>query len=251
MTEDAIRVCLTEKTRRLLEGLTAKQRRGIIKIIEYTVLGDWSLNRLFASEHRPCTESTFWRKKKAGRSAGWMHQAAFTRAMELAKSDAMTWRENEALADAQRELKHAAVGAARVLRFQTQGEPVALETLIALLQSKNADERGQAAEMLGAAGHATAAEALREALWKEPDENVRRIIIIALGQIAASDSVSARTAALGILRSAGAETAPKSTEIVVDDGITDDERDQRIIALLERARARKEIKQNERNDDTR
>jgi len=198
---------VSEELTLVLQQLSAQQAAGVQRIVQAELDGR-SLASLFDGPDRICSESTYYRKR------GWSHKPAFVQALELARRDYRTWLLEHGAQEALTILAEGAPVAARALRQQVNGDEGAAAVLIGVLGSEDAGLRALAAAHLGRTGSPAAVPALRQALAREPDDETRRVIVGAIGDIAAWRDEDQRDAAGEILDRVDVKTAPKSAATV-------------------------------------
>lgn len=190
--------------RAALRALSGQQSAGVFRIVQAELEGR-SIASLLAGPDRICNHSTYYR------SGGWRDKPAFNQALELARRDYRSWLLEHGTQEALTLLAESAPHAARALRQQVSGDEQAVGVLIGVLEDPDAALRMMAAEHLGQTGLPAAIPALRDALARERDPDVRRALLAAIGQIATWRDADRRDAAGEILDRAGTQTATKST----------------------------------------
>ena len=195
---------MSEELGEALLGLSKQQAAGVRRIVAAELDGR-SLASLFVGPDRICSESTYYRRR------GWHHKAGFQRALELARRDYRAWLLEHGAHEALTILAEGAPLAARALKRQVDGDASAVAVLIESLQSQDAGLRSLAAENLGRSGSLIAVPALGAALAREEDPGARRVMLQAIGDLAAWRDEDQREAAGEILDRVDVQTAPKGT----------------------------------------
>jgi hypothetical protein len=195
---------VSEGLRSALRRLSGQQAAGVLRIVQAELAGR-SITSLLEGEDRICNQSTYYRR------GGWRDKPAFNQALELARRDYRAWMLEHGTQEALVLLAEGAPVAARALRRQVAGDDQALGVLVGVLEEPDAGLRMLAALHLGETGSPAAVSALRAALAREEDGEVRRALVAALGRIAAWRDEDQRDAAGEILDRAGTRTATKST----------------------------------------
>jgi len=199
--QDALWV--SEELRGVLRQLSGQQSAGVLRIVQAELEGR-SIASLLAGPGRICNHSTYYRR------GGWRDKAAFNQALGLARRDYRAWLLEHGTQEALTLLAEGAPHAARALRQQVSGDEMAVGVLIGVLEDPDAALRMMAADHLGQTGLPAAVPALRDALAREEDADVRRALLAAIGAIASWRDEDRREAAGEILDRAGTQTAPKS-----------------------------------------
>jgi len=206
---------VSDELQALLAKLSWQQARGVLRIVQAELEGR-SLSSLLDCDDQICTSTTFY---GSGKRRGWRHKPEFNRALELARRDYRKWMLEYGVNDALAILSEAAPHAARALRQQIVGDSAAIAALEEALKSGDAEVRESAARCLGLTGLARAVPALHEALGRETEPSVRKVLVEALGYIAGLRDGDRRAAAISVLDRAAVETAAKQAWTVHDDDL--------------------------------
>jgi hypothetical protein len=205
----------SEELARALAELTAQQAAGVVRIVQAELEGR-SLTSLLESDDRICASTTYYGR---GGKPGWNGKPAFQRALKLARRDYREWLLMHGTGETLAILAQTSPEAARLLRHQVVGDEAALAVLETCLQAREAELRMSAARRLGATGLPRAVAALRAALQREKNDQVRNVLVEALGSIAGGADRD-RSAAESVLDRAAVETAAKRA-FVVDEADVD------------------------------
>lgn len=190
----------------LLDKLSPQQAAAIIRIAQEELRGR-SINSLLLAEDRICSYSTFFSKKRSG----WIHRKGFKDALELARHEVRQHRLSTVVDEAVDRLKISTLDAALELHRQITGDMGAIEALgeIALAAARKPEERRMAVKWLGQIGTRAAVDKLLLVL-ASANADLRGAVIEAIGLAGSGTDTTRRLSAMATLDRADKITASKS-----------------------------------------